>query len=539
MKKRMSRVLSLLLAAVLLLAALPLSVGAVSVHNMTDVPSGQWYYKAVQYCLEKGYMVGMAQDRFAPTHLVSRAQMAQVLYNKGDGDSFDPAKNIFTDVDTTTWYAPPIIWCQQNGIINGTSPTTFSPDARVTREQVCVMVYNYYKGYLGQTPELADNAVMTKYTDWSYVSSWAKDAVRWAIQTKFMNGKSATTLVPKGQASRAELAQFLMNFDKILEGGGEPEPPAPEKPYTASTLARAELRYSYAERLMTLDGNENLIYYDNLSHSVYQVQINDGSNKREVLLDASKATCTVSVDGGDTTYKDLDVTQVFYDDVANQLILQGEFSEIDTSASGGWENPDAPSTYKGAFVLQDGQLNLFMTYTSSQFAPVFLDALANGKYVISNQTNYVNYGGKIQLWDSYTDDYTTLPRSDNNPKPYRYAAEVGGDIYAVSASDDTFFTHIHKYSFSSGNWEDVAAINCRYIGYADGLFYGWNREGNAVAIDRTGRTKNLYNVANDVLVTDSTPLPDSPKNLLYTSKGMLIFYDYDARAIRAVYPSVQ
>lgn len=535
----MNKFLIIILTVALLTTVLPLAAGAAKVNEMNDVSSGQWYYNAVNYCLEKEYMRGVGIDRFMPEGIVTRAQMAQTLFNRAEDNSVDMERNKFTDVPLSQWYAPPIIWCQQQNVINGTSATTFSPNANVTREQVCVMVYNFYKGYLGEKPELADLSTMGKYTDWPSVSTWAREAVRWAVHTKFMSGKSATMLAPNGQATRAELAQFLLNFDKVLEGTGGTEPtppPVPTHPYTASTLARAELRYSYADLLMTLDGDENLVYYDNNSRTLYRIDTDAvQENRRETLLNATEATCTVPIDGSNVTYKDLDVTQVFYDDVQDRLILQGKFSSIDTSANGGWGNPDAPDKYSGAFTLENGRLELLMPYPHAQFKVVFLCAMSDGKYLISNQTNYVNHGGNVQIWDPYTDTFTTLLRSDSTPKPYRYAVQDGQDIYAVSVDDESFFTHIHKYDFTTRKWEDTGTAHCRFIASRDGLFYGWDYDGRAVAIRPTGEVKILYDVSQDVLVTDLTALPDSPKNLLVTSSGMFIFYDDDARAIRAVY----
>lgn len=540
MKKRINQLLAIIFAAVLLTTALPLSAAAINVNEMTDVSSGQWYYNAVSYCLEKEYMRGVGVGQFAPEGIVTRAQMAQTLYNRAEDNSVDMTKNIFSDVPITQWYAPPIIWCHQQHIINGTSATTFAPNGSVTREQVCVMVYNFYKGYLGKTPELADISSMRKYTDWPSVSSWAQEAVRWAVQTKFMSGKSSNTLAPNGQATRAELAQFLMNFDKVLEGTGGTEPTPPTHPYTASTLTRAELRYSYSELLMTLDKDENLVYYDKKDRTVYRIGTDmTKENRREILLNAENAVCTVSIDGSNVTYKNLDVTQVFYDSVQDRLILQGEFSAIDTSANDGWGNPDAPDKYSGAFVFKNGQLELLMPYKNAQFKAVFLCAMTDGKYLISDQTSFVNHGGEVRIWDPYANQFTTLSRSDNAPKPYRYAVQDGQDIYAVSVGDESFFTHIHKYNFATKRWDDLSTAHCRYIASRDGLFYGWDYDGSAIAIRPTGEVKTLYNISQDVLVTDLMALPDSPKNLLVTSSGMFIFYDDDARAIRVVYPTPQ
>ena len=103
MKKRINQLLAIIFAVILLTTALPLSAAAINVNEMTDVSSGQWYYNAISYCLEREYMRGVGVGQFAPEGIVTRAQMAQTLYNRAEDNSVDMTKNIFSDVPITQW----------------------------------------------------------------------------------------------------------------------------------------------------------------------------------------------------------------------------------------------------------------------------------------------------------------------------------------------------------------------------------------------------------------------------------------------------
>lgn len=197
----------------ILTTIIPLPASAAAAYDMWDLKPN-WARPAISYALSNGYMSGMGSNHFDPSGTVTRAQLAQVLYNRAGSPETDLSENVFSDVDTSKWYASAVTWCQQKQIISGITPTEFAPDAPVTREQVCAMVRNFYSGYLGNTPEQSPEDEMAQYNDWNRVSDWAKDAVSWAHETGFMSGTSGTTLSPGGRTTREQLAQFLFNFDR-------------------------------------------------------------------------------------------------------------------------------------------------------------------------------------------------------------------------------------------------------------------------------------------------------------------------------------
>ncbi len=211
----MKKVLSIVLAVCLLLTALPVSASAAKADEMTDV-SHNWAYNAINYCLENGLMSGVGNNRFNPSGTVTRAQVAQVLYTKAGEPSVSGLENPFTDVKQADWFYNAVVWCRANSVVNGTSATTFTPTRAVTREQLCTMVYGFFRNYLGKTPVLKKEGEMRAFADWGKASSYAQAPIRWAVGAGFMSGTSGSTLAPGGTAIRAQLAQFLVNLDELL-----------------------------------------------------------------------------------------------------------------------------------------------------------------------------------------------------------------------------------------------------------------------------------------------------------------------------------
>lgn len=169
-----------------------------------DVVKGKWYYDAVKYMVEKGYMSGTSKTTFAPNNDLTRAEFVQVLY-KVKGSKAD-ASNPFTDVIKGKWYYDTVIWAYKNGITSGTTATTFEPNTKVTREQVAQFMYNAY-GAGSTAPDK-----ISAFPDGGKVSKWAKNAMNWAIGKSIISGKGVsgvTILDPQGNATRAELASIM------------------------------------------------------------------------------------------------------------------------------------------------------------------------------------------------------------------------------------------------------------------------------------------------------------------------------------------
>ena len=173
----------------------------------TDVAADAWYYDAVAYVYEKGMMTGTNDGTtFSPAMNLTRGMMAQVLFNIEKGTA--PAEGSFTDVTADAWYAGAVNWAAANGIVGGYGNGKFGPEDSITREQMAVLLYNYAK-FKGE--DMTATADLSAFSDGDQVSGWAEYAMKWAVGEKLISG-SNNALNPLGTASRAEVAQVLMNY---------------------------------------------------------------------------------------------------------------------------------------------------------------------------------------------------------------------------------------------------------------------------------------------------------------------------------------
>ena len=173
-----------------------------------DINTGAWYYDAVKYVVENGLMSGTGTYTFEPNTTLSRGMIAQMLYAL-EGKPSVSATNSFTDVSVNDWYAKAASWTQSKGIITGYDDGRFAPNDPLTREQLALILYNYAqsKGY-----DTSAKADLSKYVDGSSTSAWAQTAMTWAVGEGLLSGRGLNMLYPTGTATRAEVAQIMMNF---------------------------------------------------------------------------------------------------------------------------------------------------------------------------------------------------------------------------------------------------------------------------------------------------------------------------------------
>lgn len=176
--------------------------------HLKDVDENAWYHEYVDYVVEKSLMQGVVDDLFAPNVTTSRAMIVTILYRL-EGRPAVSGKASFDDVVADSWYADAVAWAQANNIVNGYSSEKFGPNDNITREQFAAILYRYagFKGY--DTSKAAD---LSGYADASAISDWALAAMKWANSESLITGCTATTLVPRGDATRAEAAAILKRF---------------------------------------------------------------------------------------------------------------------------------------------------------------------------------------------------------------------------------------------------------------------------------------------------------------------------------------
>lgn len=172
-----------------------------------DVPQNIWFATGVQFAAEQGLFTGVSANEFAPYDPMTRAMLVTVLHRLDGVDA--SGTNSFTDVLNGKWYTNAIAWASANGIVEGLSGNRFAPNAPIAREQLAAILFRYAKacGY-----DVSARAELTAYADAAQVSTWAGDAMRWAVAAGLISGRSGAQLAPKGEATRAEVAVILMNF---------------------------------------------------------------------------------------------------------------------------------------------------------------------------------------------------------------------------------------------------------------------------------------------------------------------------------------
>ena len=206
-----------------LIAALDLEVGCTA-HvpgkncpsaKFTDMNYAKWYHLHVDYCVENGLIYGTSETTFSPNMDITRGMIVSILYRlSGEkAGSADVEAMTFTDVDPEKYYAKAIAWAQMNGVVYGTSATTFEPEEPITREEMVAILCRYAK-HMGY--DVSASADLAAYPDADNVKAWAKAPISWAVAEGLFYGAKTSTGVykinPNGLTTRAEAASFIYRF---------------------------------------------------------------------------------------------------------------------------------------------------------------------------------------------------------------------------------------------------------------------------------------------------------------------------------------
>ena len=183
-----------------------------------DVPApSNWAHEGIDYCVRHGLMSGFDATTFSPDTVSTRAQIVMILYNLS-GDTTDYSKYYvpFTDVRPSTWYYNAVAWGYDKDIVAGMTPTTFAPDGLITREQMAVLLYGYTEKYA--PAYLGGAASLNSFPDAASVSNWAYAAMSWAVGNGLLSGiasNGADYLAPSGGATRAQIAAIMMRYCRL------------------------------------------------------------------------------------------------------------------------------------------------------------------------------------------------------------------------------------------------------------------------------------------------------------------------------------
>ena len=174
----------------------------------TDVSVEDWFYDAVVYAYENGMMNGTSATLFTPNATTTRGMIVTVLYRLENSPKVQTG-NTFKDVAADQYYAEAVAWAADKGIVNGYTNGEFRPNEPITREQLAAILYRYasYKNY-----GVTKRSDLSVYSDLAQLSSYASDAMNWAVAEELFQGVGASLLSPKTNATRAQVATILMRF---------------------------------------------------------------------------------------------------------------------------------------------------------------------------------------------------------------------------------------------------------------------------------------------------------------------------------------
>ena len=177
-----------------------------------------WSHEGIDYCVRRSLMVGTGVGTFSPDMACSRAQIVQVLYNlSGDKTDYGNYYLPFTDVAPGDWFYEAVAWAYANDIVAGTSASTFAPNDVITREQMAVILYGYTAKF---APEFTGNAAsLNTFPDAGSVANWAYAAMSWAVGNGLISGMGSggvSYLAPQGSATRAQASAIIMRYCQLI-----------------------------------------------------------------------------------------------------------------------------------------------------------------------------------------------------------------------------------------------------------------------------------------------------------------------------------
>ncbi|WP_312650084.1 S-layer homology domain-containing protein [Aminipila sp.] len=182
--------------------------------NFTDNTIA-WAKASIDFVTKREIFLGASQDTFSPNESMTRAMFVTAigrLYERSYGSLSEngsvSAISSFSDVNADAYYAKYVAWANEKGLIKGVGENTFAPNAKVTREQMAVIMLNF--ATLLKKADTLDGSL--GYTDNTSISSWAMDGAKYCQGTKVITGREGGSFMPQGNATRAEVAAVITRF---------------------------------------------------------------------------------------------------------------------------------------------------------------------------------------------------------------------------------------------------------------------------------------------------------------------------------------
>ena len=180
------------------------------ISRFQDASANAWYHDGVHFCLQNGLMLGVTGDTFQPDAAITRGMIAAMLY-RVEGQPAVSGSNPFPDVKSGSYCDEATAWAAANGIVNGYESGEFRPSQTITRQEMAAILYRYAQ-YKKLDTSVGENTNILGFEDASQLSEYAIPAMQWAVGAGVINGTTASTLSPSGDASRAQAANILYRF---------------------------------------------------------------------------------------------------------------------------------------------------------------------------------------------------------------------------------------------------------------------------------------------------------------------------------------
>ena len=201
--KKWKQLLSSLMAAAMLLTGAPSAFAAVSDTGFADVAANAWYADAVEYVRDNGLMSGTSTTTFSPDGTMTRAMLATTLYREAGSPAVTGA-DTFSDTQAGAWYEDAVLWASQEGVVSGYGNGLFGTNDPVSREQIATILWRY-----AGSPSTSAGQ---DFTDETAISAYASAAVDWARANGIVNGMEGNRFAPQLSATRAQVATILRNY---------------------------------------------------------------------------------------------------------------------------------------------------------------------------------------------------------------------------------------------------------------------------------------------------------------------------------------
>ncbi len=179
--------------------------------SFRDIAQDAWYEEAAAFVSATEIMNGMGDGLFSPDSTMTRGMLVQILFNMEERPA--ASSDSFADVNPGSWFSDAVTWATEHSIAGGYGNGQFGPEDQITREQTALMLYKY-AGYIGLHAQERED--LAEFADGEDTSGWAVDAMEWAVGCGLLKGNEDGNLNPKGAATRAEIAQILLNLRDIV-----------------------------------------------------------------------------------------------------------------------------------------------------------------------------------------------------------------------------------------------------------------------------------------------------------------------------------